>query len=122
MRKLKTINHANLLIPCKPPLDLWDRFCLIWGGPRRWLLKVLWPAYVARQLALRVGECKCCGVCCRMSWHCRHLAYEDNRATCRIYQADRKVVCQVFPIDKLDLADRNRVAPGQPCGFSFRQG
>jgi hypothetical protein len=116
------MNHADPSSQCRAPVTLWDRFCLIWGGPRRWLLEVLRPSYVARQYALREGECRCCGMCCRMSWRCRHLAYEDNRATCRIYRTDRKLVCQVFPIDKLDLADRDRVAPGRPCGFSFRQG
>jgi hypothetical protein len=100
-------------------LSIWDRFCLIWGGPRRWMLQTLWPTYVARQLSKRQGECISCGACCRMSWFCRHLEYKNGKSLCRKYNRKRLLVCHVFPVNQSDLNDRNRVAPGRPCGFSF---
>jgi hypothetical protein len=27
--------------------------------------------------------------------------------------------CRVFPLDERDLAERDMIMPGQPCGFYF---
>jgi Fe-S-cluster containining protein len=45
----------------------------------------------------------------------------DGTAGCRYHQL-RPMNCRVFPIDERDLADRNAVMPGQPCGFYFEHG
>jgi len=52
-----------------------------------------------------------------MSWHCRNLEQKNGQASCKIYNGKRMLVCNVFPINNMDLADRNRVDPSQPCGF-----
>jgi hypothetical protein len=45
------------------------------------------------------------------------LEDKNGRAFCKVYNGKRLLVCKVFPINNMDLADRNRVAPSRPCGF-----
>lgn len=96
-----------------------DRWFLIWGGPRRFLLRVFLPTTMKRGLEQRRGACKRCGVCCQMSWRCRHLCYGAGLSGCAIYQRQKLPICRDFPIDERDLAYRDRVAPHSACGYYF---
>lgn len=74
--------------------------------------------YIQRMLQLRRGECARCGACCRLAYRCQFLRMEEDRAVCRIHSY-RPANCRIFPVDPLDLADRDLVAPDRACGFSF---
>jgi len=101
-------------------LSLWQRLKLLWGRPRRLFLNLLRPAYVRASLERRRGECGRCGACCQMGVACRHLSYNGRLSECRRYDKYRSANCRNFPIDERDLAERDLVAPGSPCGFHFR--
>jgi len=89
----------------------------------------LTPSYVHRSLAGRIGECRRCGACChlRSFWpmpmlkplRCLALDWaEDGFSRCVIHDR-RPGLCRVFPIDAVDLAARNIIAPRVPCGYAF---
>lgn len=83
------------------------------GQARRQVLCRLRPAYVAELRERRRGQCRRCGSCCDLTFHCPYLTGEGP---CRIYD-DRPVTCRDFPIDALDLR-LTRV----PCGHWFDEG
>lgn len=101
----------------RPDYTLGQKFRLIAGTYRRLLWNYCRPGYVRRNLAARRGECKRCGVCCRLAWRCRCMAYVNGLPTCSIYNTFRLRNCSNFPIDRRDLADRDIVAPGTVCGY-----
>lgn len=75
--------------------------------------------YIRRMERLRHGECSRCGACCRLAYRCQFLRMEGDVAACRFHNL-RPANCRIFPLDPLDLADRDLVSPDRPCGFSFR--
>ena len=83
------------------------------GQARRQVLSRLRPAYVRRRLADRRGQCRRCGACCDLTFHCPFL---DDARRCRIYEK-RMRTCRDFPMDATDLA-LTRV----PCGHYFEPG
>jgi len=95
------------------------RLKLIWGTPRRLFWSVCRPGYVRASLARRSGECQRCGACCRLVWRCRYFSEKDGVPSCRLYTLYRPPNCRNFPIDHLDLADRDIISPHEPCGFSW---
>lgn len=101
------------------PTTLRTRFILLRGVFRRFLLNLCRPAYVKASLSNRQGNCLRCGVCCHLVANkCGSLhLHRDGQSTCRLYNLYRPPNCCTFPIDARDLADRNLVAPGTPCGF-----
>ncbi|MBI5125032.1 MAG: hypothetical protein HZA70_02235 [Planctomycetes bacterium] len=70
-----------------------------WGKLRRFYLVHYRKDYVRSQLALRRGECRRCGSCCRLMFRCPHLGGENQ---CNIYTCRYKQ-CIAFPIDDRDL-------------------
>ena len=100
------------------------RLILLQGVARRFFLNLFCQGYVRKSLARRSGECKRCGVCCHLVANkcgALHL-HHDGPSTCRLYSVYRLPNCCTFPIDPRDLADRNRVAPDVPCGYSWPNG
>lgn len=81
------------------------------GKVRRLYLMLFRPEYVRQQRALRFGQCKGCGDCCRLVYRCVFLR-RGNR--CLIYGGPRPGSCRAFPIDWRDLADVRGA-----CGFRF---
>jgi len=97
------------------------RLILLWGVLRRFFLNLCRRRYVRKSLALRLGACKRCGVCCHLVANkCARLhIHPDGHTECRFYTVYRLPNCRTFPIDRRDLADRDLVAPDVPCGFSW---
>ena len=92
---------------------------LLWGGARRLWANWFRRGYVQAQLTERKGECLRCGACCRLSWPCPHYLEQDGMPSCRVYGRTRPPNCGSFPIDPRDLADRNLILPGEPCGYRW---
>ncbi|OGG46302.1 MAG: hypothetical protein A3F84_02435 [Candidatus Handelsmanbacteria bacterium RIFCSPLOWO2_12_FULL_64_10] len=89
---------------------------MIAGKVRRFALIRFRPGYVARQAALREGECNRCGRCCKILFRCPFLKEEEGgESHCRIY-GQRFEQCVAFPIDDRDLADVDF-----NCTYSFRK-
>ena len=80
------------------------------GQARRQFLSRFRPGYVARMRKLRRGDCRNCGSCCRLTFHCPFLTSQKR---CVIY-SHRTLTCRNFPIDARDL-ELTRV----PCGHYF---
>ncbi len=100
-------------------LSFWRRVWLLRGRARRWYLGWLRPGYVRANRARRVGECRRCGMCCQMGIRCFRLRTDDSLSGCTSYGKRRPINCRNFPIDERDLADRNVLAPHDPCGYRF---
>jgi len=89
-------------------LERW--FLRLVGQARRQYLSRLRPRYIERQRTVRRGECRQCGSCCDLTFHCPFLTAENR---CDRY--DRRTrTCRDFPIDTLDLK-LSRV----PCGHYY---
>lgn len=87
---------------------------LVAGKIRRFLYVRLRKGYVARQAALRMGECNQCGNCCEILFKCPFLIKGENGVSvCSIYE-DRPGQCSAFPIDENCLAD-----VAFDCTYSF---
>jgi hypothetical protein len=56
-----------------------------------------------------------------MSWVCRHLFYENGIAGCRLHGRLQPRICEYFPIDTRDLADRDAASPDSACGFWWEE-
>ena len=100
----------------RPPDDV-PGLALRWllrlaGQMRRQYLCRLRPDYVARAKAARRGQCRQCGACCNLTFHCPFLT-SDRR--CDRYDR-RTQTCREFPIDARDLR-LTRV----PCGHYFSE-
>ena len=85
------------------------------GKLRRQWLVTFRPGYVRRQLALRQGDCRQCGICCALGHTCP-LLHNPTRH-CLIYYGYRPKSCCVFPVDERDLQDVQ--AAGGTCGYAF---
>lgn len=98
------------------------RLILLRGVLRRFFLNVFRPAFVRQSLAQRGGSCIRCGVCCHLVANkCGSLhLHKEGHSTCRLYNFYRPPNCCTFPIDPRDLADRDRVSPGRPCGYFWK--
>ena len=95
------------------------RIGLAWGVVRRTLLHVFRPGYIRASHARRQGACRRCGACCRLTATCGHVCEEGGMTACNRHKKTRLPNCVNFPIDPRDLADRNHIAPHEPCGFSW---
>ncbi|MBI4712011.1 MAG: hypothetical protein HY762_01690, partial [Planctomycetes bacterium] len=110
-----------------------------WGKLRRSLLLSFKADYTRELLSQRQGECKRCGACCRLLFHCPALEYRhENNGTaptegnhhpvyseqsepvacCWVYD-QRSTVCRTFPLEEKDLKDRDFVIPDRKCGYFF---
>ena len=88
------------------------------GKSRRFFYSAFGNGYVARQLDRRQGDCRRCGACCKLLFNCPFLDESTTRCRCRIYGHTSRN-CQIFPLDKRDLVDRDMVMPKIPCGYYF---
>ena len=95
------------------------RIILAWGVARRMALHLFRPGYIRTSHATRQGACRRCGACCRLTVVCPHVCEEAGVASCNRHKQTRLPNCVNFPIDPRDLADRNRIAPHEPCGYSW---
>lgn len=106
----------------KSAIGLGQRTRLLLGRPRRLFLHVFRPKYVEHQISVRKGDCRRCGACCRMGARCPDLDFdEEGLSACKRYDRYRPPNCRNFPINELDLADRDIVDPDNPCGFRFEE-
>ena len=96
------------------------RTILAWGVVRRMLLHWFRPGYIRASKAARQGECARCGACCRLTVTCPHVIMEGGLTSCNRHSDSRLPNCINFPIDPRDLADRKRIAPDVPCGYSWK--
>ena len=103
-----------------PRLGLRLRMKLFYGKLRRLGLGVFGRGYVRRSIERRVGECRRCGACCKLAYRCHLLRDTGGITECRLHKW-RPANCRLFPIDERDLADRDLVAPDEPCGYSFKE-
>jgi hypothetical protein len=101
----------------KPSLRV--RLILLWGVLRRLFWHVCRPGAMRASLARRLGECRRCGACCQLFRRCPHLEADKGLSACRLYGRYRPPNCRQFPIDPRDLADRDLIAPDEPCGYSW---
>ena len=92
----------------RPRLTRWCWRLL--GQVRRQYLSRVRPGYVRRARELRRGECRFCGSCCDLTFHCWHLNEESR---CDDYE-NRQLTCHDFPHDRLDLR-----LTQVPCGHFF---
>jgi len=97
----------------------WERIVLAWGVVRRTLLHLFRSGRIQASHALRRGACRRCGACCRLVMTCPSVCEEQGMTACSRHKRMRLPNCVNFPIDRRDLSDRNRVAPHEPCGFSW---
>jgi len=96
--------------PSNPPAIAWRWMLRLAGQLRRQYLCRLRPDYVAEAKAARRGQCRRCGSCCNLTFHCPFL---DEGSLCKCYDK-RTRSCQEFPIDAKDLR-LTRV----PCGHYY---
>jgi len=109
-RSVAAVNQFALEAPTCPAARAWRWMMRLAGQVRRQYLSRLRPGYVARMRDLRRGECRCCGSCCDLTFHCPFL---NPQRQCKRYDR-RTLTCRHFPIDALDLR-LTRV----PCGHYF---
>jgi hypothetical protein len=96
--------------PVRPPAMAWRWLLRMVGQLRRQYLCYLRPKYVAAARAARRGQCRRCGSCCNLTFHCPFL---ETSSLCNRYEK-RTLSCRDFPIDAKDLR-LTRV----PCGHYY---
>jgi len=104
------VNLAYVCPPATPPETAWRWLLRLIGQLRRQYLCRFRPDYVAKAKMARRGECRLCGACCNLTFHCPFL---DNSRRCKSYDK-RTLSCREFPIDAMDLR-LTRV----PCGHYY---
>ena len=89
------------------------------GKLRRFIFGHFRKKYVEEQQNKRQGECKRCGVCCKLLVNCIMLTQDkEGIYSCKIHNR-KPSNCNVFPIDEKDLKDRDTILPDVPCGYTF---
>ncbi|GEM_PF-712747 len=93
-----------------------SRFILHLNGKLRRLWMVHFQKkYVEKQVSLRQGACRQCGVCCNLLFICPMLT---QKGKCLVYGLCRPRACTVFPINQRDI-DEIKLCGGR-CGYSFK--
>ena len=100
------------------PHRIKDQFELGIGKVRRFTQTTLRKELVQRFLKQRTGECVRCGACCELAFECIFLKKSGSKTTCLIHKV-KPDNCKFFPITPKDIADRDKVLPGLPCGYRF---
>ena len=99
-----------------------NKWLLLWGKIRRFYYGHFLGREVKKKLQTRQGECIRCGTCCKMLFQCPFLVtHKDGSTSCMIHDK-RPINCRIFPIDNLDLRDRDLVSKEIKCGFYFTNG
>ena len=96
-----------------------NEIILLIGKIRRLYLVWLRPGETRRLHSTRKGECARCGACCKLGFHCPFLKNIDGNSTKCAIHTRRPRVCEMYPVDKRDLRDRDIIMPGTKCGFYF---
>ncbi|MCX5683621.1 MAG: hypothetical protein NT049_08055 [Planctomycetota bacterium] len=104
------INLPYVRPPEHPPAVAWRWMLRLVGQLRRQYLSYLRPKYVAKARAASRGQCRCCGSCCDLTFHCPFL---NDTSRCDRYEK-RTLSCRDFPLDATDLR-LTRV----PCGHYY---
>jgi len=104
------VNREYAVEPKSLRSRAWRWMLRLVGQIRRQILCRLRPGYVADARRRRRGECRQCGSCCHLTFHCPLLTADG---LCRHYHR-RTLTCRDFPIDARDLR-LTRV----PCGYWF---
>jgi hypothetical protein len=90
------------------------------GKLRRFALARMREEYVARMQQKRLGQCRRCGLCCRLLFECPFLrTLTDGTCRCCIYGLHPNN-CRLFPIDERDLRERDSLDARVPCGYRFK--
>jgi hypothetical protein len=90
------------------------------GKLRRFAIARVREKYVLRMQQDRMGECRRCGLCCRLLFKCPFLqGLPDGTCSCSIHN-QRPDNCRLFPIDERDLRERDSVDGQVPCGYRFK--
>lgn len=74
--------------------------------------------YIERMLPYRRGECARCGTCCYLGHRCLFVRFENGLAACTIHN-HRPQNCRMYPVGPRDIAERDLLDMGKPCGYSF---
>jgi hypothetical protein len=104
------VNIPYVRPPSSPPETALRWLLRLVGQLRRQYLCRLRPKYVAEAKAARRGQCRRCGSCCNLTFHCPFL---ETSRLCNRYEK-RTVSCREFPVDARDLR-LTRV----PCGHYY---
>lgn len=83
---------------------------------RRLILAYAKKGYVQDRLAVREGQCRQCGTCCKLVFRCPFLT---KRGLCSIHDICQPLVCRLFPLDSADIEEI--AACGGACGFAFKK-
>jgi hypothetical protein len=91
-----------------------------WGKVRRFFLAHTkrGRAYIEKMHKHRRGECARCGTCCYLGHRCWFLKFDGELAVCSIH-TKRPLNCSIYPVDPLDIEERDLLDMGKPCGFGF---
>ncbi|MBM4019624.1 MAG: hypothetical protein FJ288_15105 [Planctomycetes bacterium] len=103
-------NREFIQPPAHAPGVAWRWLLRLAGQVRRQYLCRVRPDYVARIRQDRRGQCRLCGSCCDLTFHCPFLMPD---CMCERYEK-RMRTCRAFPIDAVDLR-LTRV----PCGHYY---
>lgn len=92
---------------------------LIMGKARRVMISFFPPlAHLLQKYYGMQGGCAHCSSSCKLLFQCPH--WEEKTSRCSVYE-DRPNICRLFPITPGDIADRDLVAKGTSCGFTFEK-
>ncbi|MBI2026737.1 MAG: YkgJ family cysteine cluster protein [Deltaproteobacteria bacterium] len=69
-------------------------------------------------ISQRKGDCTRCGNCCQIGYVCP--AYDTKSRLCTINKI-KPLVCKLFPLTPLDIADRDSVSFNPQCGFYWQK-
>jgi len=110
VRGIAVPNRIHLNASDHPFARAWRYVLRLIGQVRRQYLSRFRPGYVAGMRARRLGRCRSCGACCRLTFRCPFLTGDR---LCDRYEK-RSRTCRDFPIDAMDLK-----LTCVPCGHYF---
>ncbi len=97
-----------------------DMFLLAMGKIRRFYYHKFSKAHILRNHKRREGECARCGTCCKLLFKCPFLDESQTPSLCKIHNS-RPMNCRIFPVDELDMRDRDIVSKDTKCGYTFKK-
>jgi len=95
-----------------------EMFLLALGKLRRFYYHKFDKAAILKSRKKRHGECARCGTCCKLLFKCPFLDESQSPSLCKVHKM-RPMNCRIFPVDKLDMRDRDIVNKNNRCGYYF---